>query len=128
MEGEIQCPRGESQGAAEIESRDGAEDRLDGNSRDGSRALKDTVTLANQAEQRALSSRQSDGRTIQQLRRRVSSVRQEMAEWAGAEAAKEASNYKRKLGEAHNKLAVALCSVKEAEERKAQLNDRLRAA
>ena len=38
------------------------------------------------------------------------------------------SNYKRKLEEAHSKLAVALCSVEEAEERKAQLHDRLGAA
>ena len=92
------------------------------------RALRDSLTLANQAEQRAVSSRQSDGRTIQQLRRKVSSVRQEMAEWAGAEAAKEASNYKKKLEEAHNKLAAALCSVEEPEEKKAQLHDRLGAA
>ena len=92
------------------------------------RALKDSLTLANQAEQRAVSSRRSDGRTIQNLRRQVSSVRQEMAEWAGAEVAKEASNYKKKIEETQNKLAVALCSVEEAETREAQLNDQLKAA
>ena len=49
------------------------------------RALKDTVTLHHQAQQRALSSRQSDGQTIQRLRQQVNSVRREMAEWAGGE-------------------------------------------
>ena len=44
------------------------------------RALRDSLTLANQAEQRAVSSRQSDERTIQQLRRKVTSIRQVMAE------------------------------------------------
>ena len=58
-------------------------------------AFKDSVTLHYQAEQRALSSRRADGRVIQRLRQQVNSVRWEMAEWAGAETAKEAANSKR---------------------------------
>ena len=92
------------------------------------RALRDSLTLANQDEQRAVSSRQSDGRTIQQLRRKVTSIRQEMAEWAGTGAAKATSGYKKKLEETQNMLAEALCNMEEAEERKTQLTDRLRAA
>ena len=92
------------------------------------RAQRDSLTLANQSEQRAVSSRQSDGRTIQQLRRKVTSIRQEMAEWAGIEAAKAMSSYKKKLEQTENMLAEALLNVEEAEERRTQLDDRLRAA
>ena len=96
--------------------------------RERCRAQRDSLTQANQSEQRAVSSRQSDGRTIQQLRRKVTSIRQEMAEWAGIEAAKATSSYKKKLDETENMLAGALLKVEEAEERKTQLDDRLRAA
>ena len=92
------------------------------------RAQRDSLTLANQAEQRAVSARQGDGQTIQQLRRKVTSIRQEMAEWAGIEAAKATSSYKKKLEETESMLAEALLNMEEAEEGKRQLDDRLRAA
>ena len=95
---------------------------------DRCRAQRDSLTLANQAEQRAVSSRRDDGRTIQQLRRKVASIRQEMAEWAGAEVAKATDGYKRKQEVTERMLAEALVNVEEAEEAKRQLDDRLRAA
>ena len=58
----------------------------------------------------------------------MTSIRQEMAEWAGTEAAKATSGYKKKLEETEDMLAEALLNVEEAEERKTQLADRLRAA
>ena len=51
-----------------------------------------------------------------------------MAEWAGAETAKEAANSKRKLDELQTKLADALWRVEEAEAREIQLGDQLKAA
>ena len=51
-----------------------------------------------------------------------------MAKCAGAEAAWEANNYKKKIEETQNKLAVALCSVEEADARETQLNDQLKTA
>ena len=91
-------------------------------------ALKATVTIAHQSEQQAVASRREDGRTIQRLRQQVKSVRREMAEWAGAEVAKEAQNHKQRLEEVQNRLAEALCSAEEAENREAQLIDQLKAA
>ena len=82
------------------------------------RAQRDSLTLANQAEQRAVSSRQGDGRTIQQLRQKVTSIRQEMAEWAGIEAAKATSSHEKKLEETEHMLAEALLNMEEAEEGK----------
>ena len=95
---------------------------------DRCRAQRDSLTLANQAEQRAVSARQGDGRTIQQLRRKVTSIRQEMAEWAGIEAAKATASNKKKLEVTEHMLAEALLNMEEAEEGKRQLDDRLRAA
>ena len=95
---------------------------------DRCRAQKDSLTLANQAEQRAVSARQGDGRTIQQLRRKVTSIRQEMAEWAGIEAAKATNSYKKKQEVTEHMLAEALLNMEEAEEAKRQLDERLRAA
>ena len=92
------------------------------------RALKDSVTLYYRAEQRALSSQRADGQTIQRLRRQINGVRQEMAEWAGAEAAKEAANNKKKIEEIQTKLADARWRVEESEGREAQLSDQLKAA
>ena len=92
------------------------------------RALKDTVTLHYQAKQRALSSRRADAQTIQRLRRQLNGVRQEMAEWAGAEAAKEAANNKRKTEELQTRLADALWRVEEAKTLEVQLSDQLKAA
>ena len=51
-----------------------------------------------------------------------------MAEWAGAETAKEAANSKRKLDELQTKLADALWRVEEAEAREIQLGNQLKAA
>ena len=51
-----------------------------------------------------------------------------MAEWAGAEAAKEATNHKQKLEELQTKLADALWRAEESEAREIQLSDQLRAA
>ena len=95
---------------------------------DRCRAQRDSLTLANQAEQRAVSARQGDGRTIQQLRRKVTSIRQEMAKWAGIEAAKATNSYKKKQEVTEHMLAEALLNMEEAEEGKRQLDDRLRAA
>ena len=95
---------------------------------DRCRAQRDPLTLANQAEQRAVSARQGDWRTIQQLRRKVTSIRQEMAEWAGIEAAKATASNKKKLEVTEHMLAEALLNMEEAEEGKRQLDDRLRAA
>ena len=95
---------------------------------DRCRAQRDSLTLANQAEQRAVSARQGDWRTIQQLRRKVTSIRQEMAEWAGIEAAKATASNKKKLEVTEHMLAEALLNMEEAEEGKRQLDDRLRAA
>ena len=95
---------------------------------DRCRAQKDSLTLAHQAEQRAVAGRRDDGRTIQQLRRKVTSIRQEMAEWAGAEAAKATENYKKKKEITENMLAETLLNMEEAEEAKRQLDVRLRAA
>ena len=95
---------------------------------DRCRAQRDSLTLANQAEQRAVSARQGDGRTIQQLRRKVTSIRQEMAEWAGVEAAKATNSYKKKQEVTEHMLAEALLNMEEAEEGKRQLDERLRAA
>ena len=92
------------------------------------RALNDTVTLHSQAEQRALSSRLADGQTIQCLRRQVNGIRQEMAHWAVAEAAKKAANNKKKIEEIQTKLADALWRVEESEAREVQLGDQLKAA
>ena len=50
----------------------------------------------------------------------MNSVRKEMADWAGAEAVKEAKNYRQKVEGLQNKLAVALCSAEEAEAREIQ--------
>ena len=91
-------------------------------------ALKATVTIAHQSEQQAVASQREDGQTIQHLQRQVKSVRREMAEWAGAEAAKEAQNHKRRLEDVQNNLAVALCSAEEAQNRETQLTDQLKAA
>ena len=95
---------------------------------DRCRAQRDSLTLANQAEQRAVAGRRDDGRTIQQLRRKVTSIRQEMAEWAGAEAAKATESYKKKKEITENMLAETLLNMEEAEEAKRQLDVRLRAA
>ena len=95
---------------------------------DRCRAQRDSLTLANQAEQRAVSARHGDGRTIQQLRRKVASIRQEMAEWAGVEVAKATDSYKKKQEVTEHMLAEALLNMEEAEEAKRQLDDRLRAA
>ena len=95
---------------------------------DRCRAQRDSLTLANQAEQRAVAGRRDDGRTIQQLRRKVTSIRQEMAEWAGVEAAKATDSYKKKKEITENMLAETLLNMEEAEEAKRQLDVRLRAA
>ena len=88
----------------------------------------DSLLLAHQSEQRAVAGRRDDGRTIQQLRRKVTSIRQEMAEWAGAETAKATENYKRKKEITEKMLAETLLSMEEAEEVKRQLDVRLKAA
>ena len=95
---------------------------------DSCRAQKDSLTLAHQSEQRAVAGRRDDGRTIQQLRRKVTSIRQEMAEWAGAETAKATENYKRKKEITEKMLAETLLSMEEAEEVKRQLDVHLKAA
>ena len=51
-----------------------------------------------------------------------------MAEWAGAEAAKEAANSKRKTEELQTKLADALWRVEQAETREVQLGNQVKAA
>ena len=95
---------------------------------DRCRAQKDSLLLAHQSEQRAVAGRRDDGRTIQQLRRKVTSIRHEMAEWAGAETAKATENYKRKKETTEKMLAETLLSMEEAEEVKRQLDVRLKAA
>ena len=95
---------------------------------DRCRAQKDSLLLAHQSEQRAVAGRRDDGRTIQQLRRKVTSIRHEMAEWAGAETAKATETYKRKKETTEKMLAETLLSMEEAEEVKRQLDVRLKAA
>ena len=51
-----------------------------------------------------------------------------MAEWAGTEAAKAATHHKQKMEDLQNRLAVALCSVEEAENRETLLSDQLKPA
>ena len=51
-----------------------------------------------------------------------------MAEWAGAETAKEAANSKRKIEELHTILADTLWWVEESEAREIQLGEQLKAA